>query len=155
MSHEGDTWSKYQKIINQVYPNRKQTVGKLDFEEMAFCTEMNNVCAAHSAEAEKNTISEKMQIFKESEFIQSFPVVILACGGYIINQGNNRQIDNTFNVSFYREGFPTNSKQNHWIHYSKNPNKPKLVIHTRQLSGRITNELVFSIGETIKEFLFP
>ena len=149
---EGATWSKYQKIIDRIYPDRKHTKGKIDFEEMAFCTEMNNVCALHTTDADKSTIADKRRLLQESEFIQSFPVVILACGPYIINQGENRQIDDTFGVEFIREGI-TNARQNYWIHYCKNPKKPKLVIHTRQLSGRISNELVYSIGDTIREFL--
>lgn len=149
---EGATWSKYQKIIDQIYPERKRTEGKIDFEEMAFCTEMNNVCALHTADADKSTTADKRKLFEESEFIQSFPVIILACGDYIINQGDNRQIDDTFGVEFIREGIP-NARQNYWIHYSKNPKKPKLVIHTRQLSGAISNDFLFSIGDTIREFL--
>ena len=151
---EGCTWSKYQKIIDTVYPKRKHIAGKLDFEEMAFCTELNNVCARHSAYAKKDTIGTKLELFKESKFIQSFPVVVLACGSYIVNQGSNRQIDNTFGVSFHKVGLP-DSTQNYWIHYDglDYDKSNKLVIHTRQLSGPINNELLFSIGNTIKSFL--
>lgn len=151
---EGCTWSKYQKIIDTVYTNRKHIAGKLDFEEMAFCTELNNVCARHSADAPKDTIESKLKLFKESKFIQSFPVVVLACGSYIVNQGNNRQIDDTFGVTFRKTGLP-DADQKYWIHYdgqvSESPRK--LVIHTRQLSGPITNELLYSIGNSIKNFL--
>ena len=149
---EGATWSKYQKTIDRVYPERKHTAGKLDFEEMAFCTEMNNVCSLHTATADKSTIADKRRLFHESGFIQSFPIVILACGDYIINQGDNRQIDDTFGVEYHQEAFP-NRRPNYWIHYAKDSNKPKLVIHTRQLSGPLSNEFVFSIGDTIREFL--
>ncbi len=103
---EGCTWSKYQKIIDAAYPNRKHIAGKLDFEEKAFCTELNNVCAHHSADAPKDTIGPKLKLFKESKFIQSFPVVVLACGSYIVNQRNNRQIDDTFGVTFRKTGLP-------------------------------------------------
>ncbi len=149
---EGWTWNKYQKIIDEVYPNRPHEQGMLDFEEMAFCTELNNVCASKSKDASKTTIPLKRQLFKESDFIQSFPVVILACGSYIINQGENRQIDDTFGVHFVKPGM-VNAKQNYWIHESNDSNNPKLVIHTRQLSGATTNELLESIGSTIRGFL--
>ena len=56
---EGCTWSKYQKIIDTVYPKRKHIAGKLDYEEMAFCTELNNVCARHSAYAKKKHDRDK------------------------------------------------------------------------------------------------
>lgn len=151
---EGCTWKKYQKIINTIYPDREHAQGnEIDFEEMAFCTELNNVCARHSKDADKSTIAQKIDLIKESSFIQSFPVVILACGGYIVNQADNRQIDDTFGVTFSNLGLPEDSTQNYWIHYNIDPDKPRLVIHTRQLSGGIKNELVFSIGNTIKQFL--
>jgi len=150
--NEGWTWSKYQKIINVVYPDRKHINGIIDFEEMAFCTELNNVCARHSADADKSTISSKLDLFRTSNFIQSFPVVILACGRYINNYGEDRQIDDTFGVKYFQDG-GSELKQNYWIHYSINPDSPKLVIHTRQLSGPIKNDLLFTIGKTIKEFL--
>ena len=151
---EGCTWSKYQKIIDAAYPNRKHIAGKLDFEEMAFCTELNNVCAHHSADAPKDTIGPKLKLFKESKFIQSFPVVVLACGSYIVNQRNNRQIDDTFGVTFRKTGLP-DAAQKYWIHYDGHVSEipRKIVIHTRQLSGPITNELLFSIGNSIKNFL--
>ena len=102
----------------------------------------------------KDTIGTKLELFKESKFIQSFPVVVLACGSYIVNQGSNRQIGNTFGVSFQKVGLP-DSTQNYWIHYDglDYDKSNKLVIHTRQLSGPINNELLFSIGNPIKSFL--
>ena len=51
-------------------------------------------------------------------------------------------------------GLP-DSAQNYWIHYDglDYDKSNKLVIHTRQLSGPINNELLFSIGNSIKSFL--
>lgn len=153
----GWTWNKYQKIIDEIYPNRPHEHGKLDFEDMAFCTELNNVLGPHSKDVDKSTIPLKRQLFKESDFIQSFPVVILACGNYIVNHGENRQIEDTFGVKFEKEVSITKDQskitQRYWIHYDNNTNPQKLVIHTRQLSGAITNELLQSIGGTIQSFL--
>jgi hypothetical protein len=150
---EGWTWNKYQKIIDAVYTQRKHVNGILDFEEMAFCTELNNECARHSKDADKSTIGNKLELFRTSTFIQSFPVVILACGSkYIKNQGNNRQIDETFGVKFAEAG-GNDLKQNFWIHYRTDPATPKLVIHTRQLSGFVRNDLLSSIGNVIRQFL--
>lgn len=135
-----------------VYPNRPHEHGMLDFEDMAFCTELNNVLGPHSKDVDKSTIPLKRQLFKESDFIQSFPVVILACGSYIVNQGDNRQIDDTFSVH-YVEQENSDAKQEFWIHKSNDSNTPKLVIHTRQLSGAITNDLLQAIGAQIQKFL--
>lgn len=153
---EGATWSKYQKIVDKVY-DRHNDQRIIDFEVKAFCTELNNVCASKSKDVDKSTIPLKRQLFKESDFIQSFPVVILACGSYIVNHGENRQIEDTFGVKFEKEVSVTKDQSKkalrYWIHYDNNTNPQKLVIHTRQLSGAITNELLQSIGGTIRSFL--
>ncbi|WCC46486.1 hypothetical protein [Tenacibaculum finnmarkense] len=39
-----------------------------------------------------------------------------------------------------------------WIHYSNN-NKPKLVIHTRQLTNGASNELIDEITQLITKFI--
>lgn len=149
---EGWTWNKYQKIIDRVYPDRPHKQGTLDFEDMAFCTELNNAFGPHSKDVDKSTIPLKRQLLKESDFIQSFHVVILACGNYIVNQGDNREIDDTFNVHYVEQKDPE-AKQEFWVHESNDSNDPKLVIHTRQLSGAITNDLLQAIGAQIQNFL--
>ena len=158
----GWTWNKYQKLIDRVYPDRSHNgieKGELDFEEMAFCTELNNVFASHSADADTSTIPQKLQLFKESSFIQSFPVVILACGKYIVNRGKTLQINDIFDVKFAKEisvqKDSAKREQKNWIHYDNEQNPHKLVIHTRQLSGTSTpyDKLLWSIGDQIKEFL--
>ena len=81
-----------------------------------------------------------MEVFKNSDYIKSFPVIILACGGYIINDDKVREIDNTFHVTF-SERF--NFSKGNWFctHYDdKNPNR--LVIHTRQLSNGVSYEMI-------------
>ena len=80
----------------------------------------------------KKMIRDRLEFFKKSSFIQSFPVVILACGPYIRNR-KERQIDNTFGVTF-RDGQPfSGTGIRFYNHY--NENNTKLVIHTRQLSN--------------------
>lgn len=158
--NEGWTWRKYQKIIDKAYPKRLHDPEKIDFEEVAFCTELNNVCSPTSEAADKSTLPLKLQLFKESRFIQGFPVVILACGPkYIVNRGNKLQINDTFGVKFVKEvsvqNDPTKRNQRFWIHYDDEQNPYKMVIHTRQLSGTSTpyDELLWSIGDTVRKFL--
>lgn len=152
---EGWTWNKYQKIINSVFPQREhKVIGKLDFEECAFTTEMNNEYGKRTKEVNKDSIPSKINLLRESLFIQLFHVVVLGCYKYIRNVGvgEERQIDNTFNVHFVEE--KKIGKRKFWIHHSNDTNKPKLVIHTStQLSGAISNEYLNAIGETIREFI--
>ena len=117
----------------------------------------------------KETILKRLDFFKNSDFIQSFPVLILACGPYIknIGEGENRQIDNTFGVEYDGDEIGRCSKENrkeynigNWFytHHNKIDTKyfkagEKLVIHTRQLSGAINKELFRDIGKKVHEHL--
>lgn len=158
---EGATWNKYQKVIDRIYhQERTHTREVLDFEEKAFCTDLNKDCKKHSKDADKSTLPQKLQLFKESSFIQSFPVVILACGpDYIVNHGDKLEINETFGVVFAEEVSvskdSTTRAQRYWVHYDDKLNPHKLVIHTRQLSGgsRPYDELLWSIGRIIRMFL--
>ena len=143
------TWSSYQHLIEEVFRERKKRVlqGDKDFEFDAFTTELNNEAKPSSrvkGKKEKKKLRERiearLEVFKNSDYIKSFPVIILACGGYIINDDKVREIDNTFHVTF-SERF--NFSKGNWFctHYDdKNPNC--LVIHTRQLSNGVSYEMI-------------
>ena len=103
-----------------------------------------------------------MKIFEQSKFIQSFPVIVLACVNYIRNQGEgaDRQIDNAFDVEFDGElkGWHKNQKGKLWFttHHSKD--KRKLVIHTWQFSLRYVNNedrewLIKEMANVIRDHL--
>ena len=156
-----ETWSKYQKLIEAVYSDEylKRPCDKrfVDFERFAFTTELSSDPRAQSSFIDaKPSIEQRLKMFRSSEFIQSFPVIILACGGYIRNQGigSERQIDNTFGVNYDgdEKGKHVYSKSN-WYYTHHNNDKTKLVIHTRQFSQNIMNDLIDDIAREIKEFL--
>lgn len=156
-----ETWSKYQKLIETVYreeyvkgPCDKKLV---DFERFAFTTELSSDPRTHSSFIDaKPSIEKRLKLFRTSDFIQSFPVVILACGGYIRNRGigSERQIDNTFGVKYDGDenGKHEKSKAN-WYFTHHNEDRTKLVIHTRQFSQNIMNELIDAIALEIRQFL--
>ena len=148
------TWRNYQQLINEALPNRlnRSTKGIRDFEFDAFSTELNSIPRPHKTldSQTKDNVKKRLALFKGSQFIQSFPVILLACGDYISNQGEgaDRQIDNAFDVEFDDElnekgvpkGWHEREKGKLWFttHHSKD--KQKLVIHTRQFSLRYTNK---------------
>lgn len=152
-----DTWKKYQKLYDIIFKgeiNRNNEL-ELDFQECFFTTEMSEIPSKTTNDAQKKVdFSQKLQhrknTFFKSEFIQNFPVVVLACSNYIVNNDENREIDDIFKVKFVAE--KGTDKQKFWIHKS-NTNKPKLVIHTRQLSNAVEDALLFEIAKEIKEFL--
>lgn len=159
------TWKNYQKLIDLIYPDKPKNKGVIDFEKYAFTTELNSVPRPHKKldSQTKNNIKDRLALFKKSKFIQSFPVIILACGGYIknIGEGTDRQIDNTFGVEFDEEpnGRYKSKQGKLWFtkHHSKSDER-KLVIHTWQFSlGHITREekewFMSEMATIIKEHL--
>lgn len=151
---EGQTWRKYQKLHDLIFEGKINPITdkRFNFQENFFITELNDAPNKNSYSADKSSIDGRIKIFKDSAFIQQFPVIILACSNYIKNYGEDetRQIDNTFAVE-YRKTVITNAKQQFWVHL--NNDKTKLVIHTRQLSANTSNELLRSLSKTIQIFL--
>lgn len=143
------TWSSYQHLIEKVLLNRKKRVlqGDKDFEFDAFTTELNNEAKPSSrvkGKEERKKLRERIEarlnILKNSDYIKSFPVIVLACGDYIRNNKKVREIDNTFRVTF-SERF--NFSKGNWFctHYDDTDPK-RLVIHTRQLSNGVSYEMI-------------
>jgi hypothetical protein len=155
------TWKVYQKLVDMVF-DYSENKPFIDFEKYTYTTEMNNWASKHQMIHSKNKkffnypLLERRRLFKESSFIQDFPVVILACGNYIINKGVDRidrQIDYTFHVKFDVDGehtilSPKGKQYKYWTHHSSD--EKRLVIHTRQLSGCIPNSYLSDIANTIK-----
>jgi hypothetical protein len=153
------TWKNYQKLIYYVYKGIKYDgfdKDIIDFEKHAFTTELSSMPRRKSNyKASKKMIQKRLAFFKESGFIQSFPVVVLACGPYIKNIGDikNRQIDSTFSVTYKdRQAFPGSGI---WFYNHYNKDNSKLVIHTRQLSNfhGDGNLLIKKMAEVIRKHL--
>jgi|SRR5690554_257466 len=155
---EGHTWNKYQNLHDYIFEKTK--TNKFDFEELIFTTEMSEIPQKNTINARKNPefkpkLAQRKIDFFRSKFIQDFPVIVLACSDYI----TPHEIYDIFDVSFEIGGkFPnddSNSMQNHfWVHYNKDKNKkPKLVIHTRQLSVDVSNYLLKEMGKVIRNHL--
>lgn len=160
---QSPTWLNYQYLIDLIY-KRKTHENKVDFERFAFTTELNKLARpkARLDKETKDNIYERLLFFKESNFIQSFPVVILACGPFIKNTGEgvDRQIDNTFNACYNKEIKTTNGYK-FYTHYNKEDTQlikagEKLIIHTRQLSNFRRGDgkrLIEAMSETIHNHL--
>jgi hypothetical protein len=148
INKEGHTWRKYQKLNNFIF--NKAGNSMINFQEEFFISEMSALPAKTTGKAQKNpefkpSLIHRKETFLKSTFIQSFPVVVLACSNYI--KGN--EICEIFQVDFHEEiGEKT---QKFWIH--KNKDNSKLVIHTRNLSADVSDLLLSQISEEIKKFL--
>lgn len=144
----GHTWRKYQKLNDYIFDKNQNK--EINFQEEFFITEMSVLPAKTTGKAQKKAdFNEKLQERKESffnsDFIQDFPIVILACGNYIIGS----EITKTFNVHFTEE--KGTDRQKYWIHW--NSDKTKLVIHTRQLSANVSDDLLLGIANEVKKLL--
>ncbi|WP_178989648.1 hypothetical protein [Winogradskyella schleiferi] len=155
--HTSDTWKKYQKLYDLIFKGQieKNNEIELDFQKGFFITEMSEIPSKTTNSAQKkvnfkNRLQNRKNTFFKSVFIQNFPVVVLACSDYIVNNDKIRDIDNIFNVEFTEE--KGTEKLKFWVHKNKS-GKPKLVIHTRQLSNAVEDNLLLKIAEEIKEFV--
>ncbi len=108
-------------------------------------------------------IAERLELLKESDFIQSFPVIVLACGGYIVNREEKGilQINDTFGVKYDNElnandipkGWHKSEKGRMWFTTHHSDDGRKLVIHTWQLSRRVDSMLLEEMAKIINEHL--
>lgn len=154
----GHTWSKYQKLHDVIYPAFRHTARMgVNFTERIFTTEMSTIRCKNTSTAQKDPDFDKQlkerkeNFFKNTEFIQAFPVVVLACSNYI----SENDIRDIFGVVFDRKyEIPSRvGKRNFSFCIYYNREHSKLVIHTRQLSGAIPDELLEEIGNCIKDFM--
>lgn len=158
-----ETWKNYQKLINCIY-GRPENKNVNDFERFAYTTELSSMPRKRSNYPKaKEGIIKRLQYFQNSEFIKSFPVIILACGSYIKNK-EDRQIDKYFHVKY--DGDETGKycfTPTIWFytHHSDDGSKRQLVIHTRQFStfyGKVDElikgtEKITGMAEVIRKHL--
>lgn len=151
------TWSNYQNLIEEVYSDRKFDPRLFDFEKYAFTTELNTIFRPKAVldEETKSNINKRLRFFKDSEFINSFPVIVLACNDFISNdEPRGFLINNTFGVKY--DGDSSGKHQysrGHWFYTHHSDNEEKLVIHTRQLSFLFDKNLLPRLAEEIRAHL--
>lgn len=150
-----DTWKNYQLLFENISEKEKDSK-HATFLKKVFTTEMSTLPSKTTGSAKKNPffkdeLKKRKSTFFKSDFIQSFPVVVLACSDYITNNDDIREIDNIFGVKFSGE-FKEYSKGN-WFFTHYDANKKKLVIHTRQLSANVNNDLLSDMGQIIRNHL--
>lgn len=148
-----NTWSKYQRL-NDYILNREPEKFKVNFLTNIFTTEINDAPEKNTSVADKSSLYNRKLLFKNSSFIQSFPVVVLACSDYIKNNVDVREIDDVFGVTYDgdEKGKRIYSKGN-WFFLHHNNDGSKLVIHTRQLSADVNDDLLKDMGIVIREHL--
>lgn len=148
-----NTWSKYQKLNDKIFKKESKPY-YVDFLKTIFTTEINDSPNKNTSKADKTGLTGRKQLFKNSDFIQGFPVVVLACSNYIKNNDRIREIDDVFNVTYDGDDFGKRwYSEGNWFYVHHNGDRSKLVIHTRQLSANVNDDLLTDIGTIIRDHL--
>lgn len=148
------TWYTYQKLINHIY----DTVGNtdIDFHEYAFITEVNSKPSRKTKDADISSVELRKQELLKSEFIKSFPIVIISGVGYFNITSPYNEIVDIFDVKFKEKIFAQHkSVQPYWIHTGQKKSQTKLLINSYQLSIGIADKLLEEIADKIKEKIKP
>lgn len=155
------TWQKYQKVYDQILnrlgiSDKTKQEYEITFVENVFTTELSNLVAPTTHEAKqldgfKKELQKRKDLFWKSEFIDNFPVVLITASDNNYIETYPGEVCELFNVEFYEEIICGKSDKM-WVHYSKN-DKPKLVIHTRQLTNGASNDLLNKISEVTADFM--
>ncbi|UPQ78967.1 hypothetical protein M0M57_15275 [Flavobacterium azooxidireducens] len=157
------TWQRYQKLYDCILSKLNINLDKEDkyeisFIENVFTTELSNLHAPNTKDAKKQEkFKEELKLRKadyfKSQFIQQFPVIIIFASDNEYIETYPGEVCELFNVKF-NSLYDHNSKDKIWVHFeNENEKKPKLLIHTRQLTNRITAELIPNICEIIVNFI--
>ena len=145
------TYLNYEKLYEQLFLKGKK-LEKINFQKEFFITEFSDYPTKESYKSEeiealrKQSIEERKPLFA-MPFFKDFPIVIVAAGNspsrYHIN------LEQTFDVVFQKEIKVEGDR--YFLHFSKD-NK-RILIHTRQLSNGVSNELITAIAAEAKKFL--
>lgn len=148
-----NTYLKYQKLYQ--YLTKQETKSdKINFQKNFFLTELNEIATKYSYSGKElkkirnESIDKRKELFRLN-FFRTFPITIIAAGHY--PRDYNFNIENTFDVKF--TGKPiTVGKDWFNVHFSED--KKRILIHTRQLSMAVTDDLLKEIAKTCQPFLY-
>ena len=148
-----DTYTKYEKLYEQLFLQGEK-LEKINFQKEFFITELSDYPTKESYKdneieaLRKQSIEERKPLFA-LPFFKEFPIVIVAAGDY--PEKYNFDMQQIFDVQWEGKTIEVGEKYWYNLHFSKD-NK-RILIHTRQLSNRVSNELIAAIANEAKKFL--
>lgn len=152
-------WRNYQRLYEVITKGEYcEHPDCIDFVEHVFTTEMSGIANASNSDARlmaghDEELNWRKCTFFTDEYIQSFPVVVLACGNYIRNDDFDREINRIFNVTYDTVNGEHKYNDSNWFYCHYNYDKSRLVIHTRNLSSGVKSELIQDMGHIIKKHM--
>lgn len=154
------TWYNYQKLYNGIFGYEANNI--INFHEKFFITEFSTITARSKEaiiankklkEERKSSIEKRRNLFSESAFYQKFPIVIVATGGAPYVDNKIVKLCEIFNLDDKNIVFRRIDNILCNIHRNKIGQSPKLVIHTWQFGGCISNHFLDTIAELCRNFL--
>ncbi len=158
------TWQRNQKLYENIlslvgFPIDKSDKYEITFVEKVFTTELSNLHAPNTIDAKRQVnfieeLSKRKEVFFKSNFINQFPIVVIFASDKKYIETYSGEVSELFGVKFEKIHDEL-AKDKIRIYYSENTNLnlPKIVIHTRQLTNRITNELIPNLSVIIADFI--
>lgn len=139
------TWLNYQKLHNYIFGT---SYDRINFHKNFFITELNDNPSPKTQNAKTDNLEERKHFIKNSEYFQSFSIVVLAGLGYYEVSDTKNDVEDIFGVKFTEKKIVDDKeKQCYWVHWNKS--RTKLVINTRQLSMNISDNLIYYIAKEI------
>lgn len=150
----GHAWRKYQMLCDLAgNKTAKRADDKFDFHNSFFLTEMCSAHARKDVPTDKRCIHSRKEMMLDLEFFGEFKVIILSglgCVGLEKKNGEpTSEIEDIFDVTYKGMKEPVKD-QRYWIHTSSD-NK-RVVIQTRQLKGKISDDYMHEIAKLVKEY---
>ena len=159
------TWQRYQKLYDCILSNldkkrkfEKNDKYEINFIENVFTTELSNLHAPNTKDAKKQKnfnqeLKTRKNVFFQSDFIKQFPIIVIFASDNKYIETYSGEVCELFNVKFDKLHNQT-AKDKIWIHSEiENEKNPRLLIHIRQLTNRITTELIPNICDIIVKFI--
>src|SRR5690606_18800860 len=140
------------KLYQKVFLNGNKQE-RINFQKEFFITELNDFPSKKSYnhsrmnELRNGSIHKRKELFGKP-FFKSFPVVVIATGHYPRNYGFD--IERIFEVEWTKETIPV---RNSWYNAHYSSDNKRMLIHTRQLSTSVSNDLINALSNEINNFL--
>ena len=165
MRNLNHTWQRYQILydkilskLNIIIKTQKNDKYEITFIENVLTTELSNLPARNTNEAKKqidftSELEKRKRVFFKSQFIEQFPIIVIFANDNKYIETYSGEVCKLFKVKFDKL-HNYMGKDKIWIHFASAPeNSPKLLIHTRQLTNSISNDLIDNISEIIADFI--
>lgn len=170
LRHLGRTWQRYQKLYNTITTklgcNKLQNSKyEITFVEDVFTTELSQFPAPDTKKAKgilefKSKLAERKENFFATDFLKEFQIVFIFASDPKYIEVHQGEVCKLFEVSYVpteevEKFLDKKLEKSIWVHKGITPSgKPKIVIHTRQLTNHAgIMKLIECLGDLVVNFV--